>query len=155
MLYLKFLGLFVVAHTVSYLIAGAISLRFSKDIYESKQRLCTFLMDMSNEQERKHVEKYFLPAQILRGILMAIVLLPILSSLGELSFLLKFFFFASLMFVYSHLAAVSPFLDNIEGQVYFRRKYIQKKSFYKFQLEMLMYCMLFGLLMTVFIGFIL
>lgn len=34
----------MIAHTASYIVAGAIALKLSKDIYESKNRLCHFLM---------------------------------------------------------------------------------------------------------------
>lgn len=50
------------------------------------------------------------------------------------------------MFIYTHLAAVSPFMDNIEGLVYFKEKYLVRKFFLKFQVEMILYSLLFGLL---------
>jgi hypothetical protein len=55
-------------------------------------------------------------------------------------------FFSGLMFIYTHLAAVSPFMDNIEGLVYFKEKYLVRKFFLKFQVEMILYSLLFGLL---------
>ena len=77
---------------------------------------------------------------------MAIVLLPIFSALQQLSHVLLFF--ALLLFVYTHLSAASPFMDNIEGQVYVKREFLMKKAFLKFQLEMLIYATIFGALMT-------
>ncbi|WP_261180192.1 hypothetical protein [Anaerobacillus sp. CMMVII] len=41
-MYLTFILLFTIAHVVSYTVAGAIALKFSKDIYETKNRLCHF-----------------------------------------------------------------------------------------------------------------
>ncbi|MBT2582611.1 hypothetical protein [Planococcus sp. ISL-109] len=149
MVYIKFVLLFTIAHALSYVIAGAIALKFSKDIYETKNRLCSFMNDMFDDKERGHVEKYFLPAQIIRGILMGIVLLPLVSGIGELALLVQFVFFASLMFIFTHFSSASPFMDNIEGQVYFKKEYLHRKSFWKFQLEMVMYSILFGLLMTI------
>lgn len=146
MVYIKFIFLFTIAHVVSYIVAGAIALKFSKDIYESKNRLCNFLNDMAVEKERKHVEKYFLPAQIIRGLLMSIVLLPLLSAIENLMVIMQFIFFVSLMFVYTHISSAAPFMDNIEGQVYFKKEYLLKNSFFKFQLEMIMYAILFGLI---------
>jgi len=58
------------------------------------------------------------------------------------------------MFIYSHLAAVSPFIDNIEGQVYFKESYLVRKYFLKFQFEMVLYTLLFGLSMSYLIHFI-
>ncbi len=83
--YIKFVLFFILAHTVSYTIAGAIALSISKDIYESKSRHCDFLRDMSYKDESKHVSMYFIPAQILRGLLMSIILFPLLSSIANLS----------------------------------------------------------------------
>ncbi|MCE7790866.1 hypothetical protein K8O68_00340 [Salipaludibacillus sp. CUR1] len=154
MAYILFILLFTLAHAIAYIAAGAIALKFSKDIYEEKSRHCDFMRDMSNKEESGHVEKYFLPAQILRGLLMAIVLLPLLHAILELPFAVSFLFFAGLMFIYTHLAAASPFMDNIEGLVYFKKRYVKKKFFFKFQMEMVMYIILFGLLITAFLTFI-
>lgn len=152
--YLKFILYFIIAHGVAYTTAGVIALKISKDIYESKSRHCDFLRDMSDKEESKHVSTYFLPAQILRGLLMAVVLFPVLGVFQGFSLGMNFIFFASLMFVYTHIAAVSPFIDNIEGWVYFKKNYLQKKFFLKFQLEMLIYGILFGLLMSLFIRYL-
>lgn len=149
--YIEFSLFFTLIHVVSYTIAGVIALKISKDIYETKNRHCNFLRDMSDPEESRHVQIYFLPAQILRGLLMSVVLYPILNTIGDLSFVLKFIFFSSLMFVYTHIAAVSPFMDNIEGLVYFKKNYLTKKFFLKFQLEMLIYSIIFSLLMSLFL----
>lgn len=142
--YLKFILLFVFLHTLSYTLAGALALRISGDIYRDRSRLCTFLRDMNDPEESAHVQKYFFLAQIPRALLMALVLLPLLEAIRAMSFGSRFFFFSGLMFVYTHLAAASPFPDNIEGQVYFRPEYLKRSSFLRFQLEMLIYCALFG-----------
>ncbi len=152
--YLKFSLFFILSHGITYLIAGAMALKISKDIYENRKRLCTFLRDMADKEESLHVSLYFIPAQILRGLLMSIVLYPFLDVLVGFSFGLKFIFFSSLMFVYTHIAAASPFIDNIEGFVYFKNEYLKKKAFIKFQLEMIVYSILFGLIMSLFIGFV-
>ena len=146
--YVKFNLFFILSHSLAYIIAGAIALQISKDIYEKKSRHCDFLRDMSDEKEKKYVSKFFLPAQILRGLLMAVVLFPILGELKELSFILQFSFFSLLMFIYTHLAAVSPFIDNIEGFVYFKKEYLKKNFFIKFQIEMVIYSILFGLFIS-------
>ncbi len=152
MYYVKFSLLFILFHSISYTIAGIIALKFSKDIYETKGRLCTFLRDTSNKEESKHVEKYFLLAQIPRGFLMSVVLFPLLNAIGGLSFGLKFVFFSSLTFIYTHIASSSPFMDNIEGLVYFKKEYLREKFFFKFQTEMLIYSTIFGFLMSLAVG---
>lgn len=152
--YIKFSLFFILSHVVSYLIAGVIALKISKDIYESRKRLCSFLRDMSNKEESLHVSRYFMPAQILREFLMSIVLYPFIDNLVEFSFMLKFLFFSGLMFIYTHIASTSPFIDNIEGYVYFKSEYLKKKAILKFQLEMILYSILFGLIISFFINFL-
>jgi hypothetical protein len=151
--YFKFISFFILAHVVSYTIAGVIALAVSKDIYKSDDRHCDFLRDMSNPEESKGVSVFVFPAQIIRGFLMAIVLLPVLGAIIQLSFGKTFLLFGGLMFIYSHLAAVSPFIDNIEGQVYFKESYLVRKYFLKFQFEMVLYTLLFGLSMSYLIHF--
>jgi len=152
--YVKFSLFYILSHGVSYLIAGAIALRISKDIYENRKRLCNFLRDMANEEERNRISFCFIPAQILRGLLMSIVLYPFLNVLVDLSYGTKFLFFSSLVFIYTHIAAASPFIDNIEGYVYFKSEYFNKKAFLKFQLEMAIYSILFGIIISLLISFV-
>ncbi len=144
MQYLVFSFFFMVIHAVSYSAAGFIALQISKDIYEGKTRLMDYLRDMTNKEERSHVQKWFFPAQLLRGLLMSVVLYPILPYLGELSFAARSAFLFSLMFIYSHIASAAPCPDNIEGAVYLRPKFFNASSFMKFQFEMLLYCVLFS-----------
>ena len=127
--YLIFIILFVFFHLTSYTLAGALSLKMSKDIYESKQRHCDFLRDMSDKEESRHVTVYFLPAQIIRGLLMSLVLVPLLPAIIQLSLLMRLLFFGGMMFIFTHFAAASPFPDNLEGLVYFKQRYIGKKFF--------------------------
>ncbi|MGM0625570.1 MAG: hypothetical protein ACQES0_06810 [Bacteroidota bacterium] len=153
--YLGFSFFFILSHILAYTIAGVIALGISKDIYESKARLCDFLRDMADKQESKHVSRYFLPAQIIRGLLMSVILFPLLPAISDFPFHISSLFFAGLMFVFTHLAAASPFIDNIEGWVYFKKKYIRKSAIAKFQTEMLTYAVLFGLLISMAIEWIL
>ncbi len=84
--YLLFSVWFTVIHTAVYTAAGAVALKLSKDLYEEKNRLLDYLNDMSVEMENKHVAKWFLPAQLLRGLLMSVVLYPVLGLLGGAHF---------------------------------------------------------------------
>ena len=79
---------------------------------------------------------------------MGLVLLPLLSSVNELTIIMQFIFFAGLMFVYTHISSASPGPDNIEGQLLLKNKYLLKKLFVKFQLEMVMHSLLFGSIIT-------
>ena len=142
--YLWFSIRFTLLHSLAYTVAGALILRVSRSIYEGKSRLMDWVRDMSDVNERKHVERWFLPAQLVRGLLLSLVLYPVLDTVGEMGFGLRFTFFAGLMFVYSHIACAAPCPDNIEGLVYMKPRYFEKGAFLKYQLEMLIYSALFG-----------
>ena len=145
MSYLTFTFWFTIIHTAAYTLAGVIALKISKDIYESKERYADFLRDMSDPTESIHVQKTFIPAQLVRGIIMSLVLYPLLGPLGEISFLARFFFFFGLMFVYTEISSAVPFPTNIEGFVYMRKKYMQGAKIWKFWLEIAIYSILFAL----------
>ena len=151
--YLKFSFWFIVIHTVVYTIAGAFALRLTgKDFYEGKKRSLDFLRDMSDANESKHVQKLFIPAQFLRGLLMSIVLFPILGQLGELSFVLRFAFISGLMFVYTDFASAVAFPNNIEGYIYMKKdRYFKKGAFWKSHIEMIVYSLIFGALVSWFL----
>lgn len=149
--YLFFSLWFTMVHVLSYMIAGMLALRVSKDIYEGNSRLMDYHRDMSDDAESKHVHIWFIPGQILRGLLLSIILYPVIGPLGELAFVMRYAFFAGLMFVYTHLACAAPCPDNIEGFVYMKKRYITKSSFLKFQFEMVIYSLLFGFLVSYFL----
>lgn len=144
--YLVFSFWFIVIHTVAYTLAGAVALKLSSDLYEEQKRLIDYVRDMSIESDKSHVEKWFLPAQIVRGLLMSVVLYPILGFLSESGFLLRVIFLSSLMFVYTDVGSAVPFPHNIEGLVYMKPKYLNTKAMGKLYLEMVIYSILFGLL---------
>jgi hypothetical protein len=144
MQYLQFSFWFIIIHTVAYTAAGAIALQLSKDLYEEKNRLLDYLRNMSDPAESGHVTKWFIPAQLVRGLLLSIVLYPILGLLGELSFALRFLFLAGLMFVYTDLAAAVPFSHNLEGFVYLKSRYVKRDLLWKLYLEMVIYSLIFG-----------
>lgn len=135
-------------HTKAYLLAEVIALKTSNDIYQGKERSMDYLRDMSSEQESKHVQRWVFPLQLLRGLLMSIVLYPVLDPIGEMSFVLRFLFIVGLLFIYTHLSSVAPCLDNIEGFIYMKERYIKKSAFLNFQREMIIYSLLMGILFS-------
>ncbi|MFO7929127.1 MAG: hypothetical protein R6U35_05630 [Candidatus Humimicrobiaceae bacterium] len=151
MQYLVFSLWFTVIHAIAYTLAGMLALRISNDIYEGKSRLMDYLRDMSIEKESKHVQKWFIPGQIVRGILLSIILYPILIPLGELAFGMRFLFFTGLMFIYTHLACAAPCSDNIEGLIYLKERYINKTLFLKFHFEMIIYSVALGFFVSFFL----
>ncbi len=149
--YLQFTFWFTIFHIFSYISAGAIALNISGDLYRGEKRLLDFIRNMDDKIESKHVQRYFIPAQIFRGILMSVVFYPILTVLGSLSFIYIFLFIAGLMFLFTDFASAIPFVNNIEGFVYMRKKYLKKNSFWKLYLETIIYSLVFGLLAAYFL----
>jgi hypothetical protein len=48
------------------------------------------------------------------------------------------------MFVYSDLAAATPFPNTIEGLVFLRKRFITPDAFFRIQSEAILYSLLFG-----------
>jgi hypothetical protein len=72
------------------------------------------------------------------------VLYPLLGPIGDLSFGVRFAFLSGLMFVYTDLAAATPFANNVEGLVYLQPRYTRWAVFWKVQSEAVVYSLLFG-----------
>jgi len=140
--YIMFSFWFMLVHVGAYMLAGILALRISKDIYEGRQRLMDYLRDMSDEKERKVVEKLVIPGQVFRGILLSVPLYFLIGPLGEMAFFPKFGFIFSLLFIYTHISSAAPCPDNVEGFIYLKDRYFSKKAFLKFQMEMVIYSLL-------------
>ena len=143
--YAVFVAGFTIIHTVAYTVAGMIELQFADYIYGGEERRVDFVRDMTIPEESTRIGLVFLPAQLVRGVLMAIVLLPLLDAIGDLSFGTRVVFFAGLMFVYADLASAVPFPNTIEGLVYLEEKYVRRDAFLTIQFEAIVYSLLFGL----------
>jgi hypothetical protein len=145
--YLWFSLGFVAIHLGAYITAGALTLQFTKDLYTGDSALfASFLRDVDAPEEKTRQGLIMWPAQLARGLLMSIVLYPILGPLAELSFAARFGFLAALMFVYTDLAAATPFSNTIEGLVYMKKKFIRPSVFWRIQSEALLYSTFFGAL---------
>lgn len=144
--YIKFSLLFFLVHTVSYYIAGIINYQFSKKVYGGRDHLYkSFLRDMSDPQESLKVNKKIIPIQLIRSIFMSIVLYPVLENLGELSFGLRFAFMGGLMFVYADFCSAIPFSNTLEGLIYMKPEFTNRKIFWTIQMEAIIYSIVFGL----------
>jgi hypothetical protein len=136
---LPFVLWFTLIHTVAYVLAGVVALSISKDLYEHRNRHLDFLRDMGDADENRKVQRAFLPAQLVRGVLMGLVLVPIVGALGEMTTVLRFGFLAALTFVYLEVASSIPFPTNIEGRVYLKDRYRSFPSVWKLYLEAVLY----------------
>lgn len=147
MTYLKFSLLFFAIHFACYMIAGVIDLQMAKKMYKGKDRLYkSFFRNMDDKKEGTRIAKLLFPSQFIRGTLMSVVLYPILPFLGELSFWIQFLFMSGLMFIYADFSSAIPFSNTIEGMVYLKKEFVEKRVFWTIQFEAILYSILFGLL---------
>jgi hypothetical protein len=139
--------LFATIHLVCYVVAGLVDLQLAKHLYMGKDRLYrSFFRDMRDVQESRRVGRLLIPSQLLRGLIMSVVLYPVLPYLHELSFVLRFGFLAGLMFVYADFASAVPFSNTIEGLVYLRKEFVERRVFWTILFESILYSVLFGAL---------
>ena len=143
--YAVFVAGFTIIHTLAYTVAGVVELQFADYIYGGEDRRVDFVRDMTIPEESSRVGLVFLPAQLARGVLMAVVLLPLLSAIGDLTYGIRVAFLAGLMFVYADLASAVPFPNTIEGLVYLEEEYVSRDAFLTIQFEAVVYSLLFGL----------
>ena len=144
--YVKFTSLFFVIHTIAYYVAGVINYQFSKKLYGGRDQLYkSFLRNMSDPSEALNVNKKIIPVQLIRALLMSVVLYPVLDVLGDFSFGMKFLFFGGLMFVYADFCSAIPFSNTLEGLIYMKPEFVEKKVFWTIQMEAVIYSLLFGL----------
>ncbi len=152
MLYLRFSLIFFLIHLTCYIIAGIIDLQLAKKMYKGKNRLYkSFLRDTHNINESTRIAKLMIPSQLIRALLMSIVLYPILPYLIHLPFWVQFIFMASLMFIYADFASAIPFSNTIEGIIYLKKEFVEKKVLWTIQLEAMTYSILFGILSALFL----
>jgi hypothetical protein len=143
--YVWFSVWFTLIHLGAYIVAGVVSLRFTRDLYQGDDALfAPFLRDVGDPAEKQRQGIVMWPAQMARGVLMSLVLYPILTPLTELSFPMRFGFLAALMLVYTDIAAATPFSNNIEGLVYMKRRFVRPNVFWRIQSEAVVYSLLFA-----------
>jgi len=110
------------AHVTTYFLAGAIAYPLlTKEFYVGPNPI--FAVFMRTEAEPalwSHIVRWFLPAQILRGVLIAGVLYPLFDTLKAWSFGRRFLLLAGLYVVLGFWAATVAAPGTIEGMVYLR-----------------------------------
>ncbi len=147
--YLRLALAFILGHTVSYLIVGAIAYPlFSKPFWEGPNPLyAPFVRTMAEPALWEQAMAWQIPGQLLRGLLMAFVFIPLLPKLEEISLTRRYAFVAGLLFVFAHLAASAPSPGNIEGALYMRPEFVTV-GFWPSQPEMIAYSLFGGFLIA-------
>ena len=114
-----------VVQAVTYIAAGMIAYPlFTRQFLEGSSPLLAPLMRLPSEPELwSHVMRRMLPAQILRGILIAGALYPFLSVLQSWSYTKRFFSIASLYVVIGQWTSPVAGASTIEGWVILRPEF--------------------------------
>ena len=120
--FLVFAAKVVAAHVTTYFLAGIIFYQFlTKDFYTGPNPIFAAFMRTEAEPDLwAHVIRWFLPAQILRGVLIAAVLYPLFDILKLWTFGKRFLWIASVYLVFGFWAATVAAPGTIEGMVYMR-----------------------------------
>jgi hypothetical protein len=120
--FLTFVAKVIAAQVTTYFLAGAVFYPLlTKPYYEGPNPIfAVFLRTEADMGLFAHVVNWFLPAEILRGILIAAVLYPLYDILKAWSFLKRFLYVASLYLVLGFWAATVPAPGTLEGMVYMR-----------------------------------
>lgn len=142
MSYVAFIGGFAVLHVVSYTFAGILALSISSVLYRGPDRHMDFLRDASDPLEAKRLQRWAIPFQVPRGVVLALVLVPILEPLRGLGFWSQTLFLFGMMFVVADLACSAPFPGNIEGFIYLRDKYLKPGVYWKLHVESVLYSLM-------------
>ncbi|MFZ0964100.1 MAG: hypothetical protein WAO35_24805 [Terriglobia bacterium] len=120
--FLSFAAKVVAAQVTTYFLAGAMFYPLlTKPYYEGPHPIfAVFLRTETDQGSWAHVVNWFLPAEILRGILIAAVLYPLYDILKAWPFLKRFLYVASLYLVLGFWAATVAAPGTLEGMVYMR-----------------------------------
>jgi hypothetical protein len=121
----RFVLLVAVAQAISYLAVGALAFAtLTHGLYEGANPLFgSYLRTPGESQLWQHVTTWFLPAQLLRGLLIGLVLSPFLASLRRWSVWKRAAAVAGLYLVIGFWAAAVAAPGNIEGLVYLRPEF--------------------------------
>lgn len=118
--FLRLVAKVIAAQVTTYFLAGAVFYPLlTKPYYEGPNPIfAIFLRTEANMGLFAYVVSWFLPAEILRGILIAAVLYPLYEILKAWSFLKRFLYVASLYLVLGFWAATVAAPGTVEGMVY-------------------------------------
>lgn len=132
---------------MAYLFAGGISYQLiTKEFWDAPDSLLSSYLRTPGNAELWNVAMIWqIPAQLIRGLLIGLVLLPLYGPLKEWSASKKILFFSSMFFVLTHMASSAPSPANIEGLVYMKPEFI-KLGFVKMQVEMILHAILVGII---------
>lgn len=117
-----FTGKVIAAHVTTYFLAGMVFYQLlTKQFYVGSNPIfATFMRTEAEPETWGHVVKWWLPGQILRGVLIAAALYPLYDALKVWPFVKRFLYLAGLYAVLGFWAATVAAPGTIEGMVYLR-----------------------------------
>lgn len=120
--FLIFTAKVTAAHVLTYFIVGAVAYQlFTKEFYVGPDPIFRAFMRTEAEPELwAHVMRWFLPAQVLRGLLIAAALYPFFETLAGWRFGKRFLVISSLYVVLGFWACAVAAPGTIDGFVYTR-----------------------------------
>jgi hypothetical protein len=120
--FLAFAAKVIVAHVVTYFVVGAISYRLlTKQFYEGSDAIfASFMRTAAEAPLWRHVMIWFIPGQIVRGLLIAAVLYPFFDTLKGWRFRKRVFSIAGLYLVVGFWASAVAAPGTIDGMIYMR-----------------------------------
>ena len=120
--FLSFATKVTVAHVVSYLVIGAAAYQLlTKSFYEGSNPVFSSFMRSPAEPELwKHVMTWFIPGQVLRGVLMAAALYPFFDTLKGWGWDKRFLSISGLYLVLGYWASAVAAPGTIDGLIYLR-----------------------------------
>jgi hypothetical protein len=123
--FLKFTAKVTVAHVCTYFVVGAVAYQLlTKQFYVGPDPLfASFMRTEADPETWGHVIKWFFPANVLRGLLIACVLYPFLRMLNTWRFRRRFISIAGLYLVFGFWAAAVASPGTLEGMVYLRPEF--------------------------------
>jgi hypothetical protein len=144
-----FVAKIIAAQVTTYFLAGAVFYPLlTKPYYVGPNPIfAIFLRTEADRELWPHVVNWFLPAEILRGFLIAAVFYPLYDVLKAWPFLKRLFYIASLYLVVGFWAASVAAPGTIEGMV-FMRPFITPEVHLHVQPEMILQ----GLALALFIA---
>jgi hypothetical protein len=120
--FLSFAAKVTVAHVASYFVVGAAAYQLlTKPFYEGSNPVFSIFMRTPAEPELwKHVMIWFIPGQVLRGVLIAAVLYPLFDTLNAWSWGKRLLSISGLYLVLGYWASAVAAPGTIDGLIYLR-----------------------------------
>ena len=122
---LVFVGKVAIAHVVSYFVVGALAYQtLTRSFYEGSDALfAAFMRTPADPEGFSHISRWFLPAQLARGLLLGAALVPFRKSLLAWPRSRRFLALLGLAVVFLFWSAAVAAPGTIEGLVYLRPEF--------------------------------